>query len=191
MFRPALAFALVFAVVAPAHAGPKEDLHAAFTKFLALTSFRGAVTSTFGGRPNTSAIEFQAPDSYRVTSAGRPPGVIVNGTMYFDMGGKTVKVPMGKETIAQYRNASMLAEIEKTLVVEDLGMDLIGGLPAHKYRYTVGQPHPSTSTIWIGSGNGLPVQLQTARTLMGKPSSTTIKYDHFNDPSIKIVAPKS
>jgi outer membrane lipoprotein-sorting protein len=186
MLRPALAFALALAAVAPAHAGPKEELHNTFVKFLAQTSFRGTATSTMAGKTTTSTVEFVAPDSYRVTTAGRPPSLIINGTMYLDVGGRAMKIPMGKETIAQYRNAAMLAEIEKGLQIDDLGLDPVGGQPAHKYRYTVSQPHPSTSTIWVSTKTGLPAQIRTA----GKAVDTTITYDHYNDPSIKIVAPK-
>ena len=190
MFRPALAFALALAVVAPAHAGPKEDLHNAFTKFLAQTSFRGTMASTMDGKVITSTVEFVAPDSYRVISAGRPPSLIINGTMYIDVNGTSMKIPMGKDLIAQYRNASVLAEIEKGMKIDDLGMDIAAGQPAHKYRYTVTQPHAATSVIWISSKSGLPVQIQTAGKAMGKTVDTTIKYDRFSDPTIKISAPK-
>ena len=76
MFRPAVVFALALAAVAPAHAGPKEDLHNAFTKFLAQTSFRGTMASTMAGKATTSTVEFVAPDRYRVdtgmTRSDRP-----------------------------------------------------------------------------------------------------------------------
>ena len=190
MCRFAVVFALVLGVAAPAHAGPKEDLHAAFTRFLAQTSFRGTTTSTMSGKTTTSTVEFVAPDSYRVTSAGRPPGLIINGTMYLDVGGRSMKIPMGKDTIAQYRNASVLAEIEKGMKIDDLGLNIANGQPAHKYRYTVTQPHPATSVIWIASKTGLPAQIQTSGKAMGKTVDTTIVYDRFNDPTIKIAAPK-
>lgn len=190
MQRFVLAFVLAFGLATPAHAGPKDDLHNAFTKFLAQTSFRGTMASVMDGKTIASTVEFVAPDSYRVTSAGRPPSLIINGTMYIDVGGRSMKIPMGKDMLAQYRNASMLAEIEKGMKIDDLGVDLAAGQPAHKYRYTVTQPHPSTSVIWIASKTGLPVQIQTSGQAMGKTVATTIKYDKFSDPSIKIVAPK-
>lgn len=190
MFRPALGFALALALVSPAHAGPKEDLHNAFTKFLAQASFRGTSTGVMSGKVVHSTIDFVAPDSYRVTSEGRPPSLIINGTMYLDIGGRSMKIPMGKETIAQYRNTSMLAEIEKGMQIDDLGMDPVDGQPAHKYRFTTAQPHASTSEIWISVKTGLPAQIHTTGRAMSKTVDTTIKYDHYNDPTIKISAPK-
>ncbi len=66
----------------------------------------------------------------------------------------------------------------------------VGGAPAHKYRYTVAQPHPSTSTIWVSVASGLPVQLQTSRPMAGESIDTTINYSAFSDPAIKISAPQ-
>lgn len=190
MLRIVLASMLAIGLVAPAHADPKAALHDSFTKFLALKSFRGTIHGTMSGKTNVSTVEYMAPDSYRVTAGGRPPSLIVNGTMYINVNGQSMKIPMGKDLIAQYRNTAVLAEIEKSVTIEDLGADVVDGQPAHKYRYTITQPHPSTSVMWISNKNGLPIQVQTSGKAMGKTVDTTIKYDKFNDPSIQIVAPK-
>ncbi len=190
MLRIVLAFVLASGLAAPAHAGPKEDLHNAFTKFLAQTSFRGTTTASMGGTIIASTVEFVAPDSYRVTTSGRPPGLIINGVMYINVNGQSMKIPMGKDMIAKYRNTAVLAELEKGAKIDDLGVDSVDGQPAHKYRYTVSQPHASSSLVWIGTKNALPLQMQTSGVANGKSIATTVKYDKFNDPSIKIVAPK-
>ena len=190
MLRRALFAILSLAFATAATAGAKEDLHAAFTKFLAQTSFKGSIDSKMNNRPMHSTVEFQAPDRYRVTTDGRPPGIIIGSTMYMDINGHSMKIPMPVgNTIAQYRNASILEQVERGMSIEDLGMDSVGGLPAHKYRYTVTQPHPSTSTIWVASKSGLPVQLQTSQTMTGKAFETTIRYSNFSDSSIQIKAP--
>lgn len=175
--------ALAFATAA--HAGAKEDLHAAFGKFLAQTSFKGSVTSQMAGRTFHSTVEFQAPDRYRVTSEGRPPGVIIGGFMYIDINGHAMKMP-APGTIAQYRDPGMLTQAERSLTAKDLGLDSVGGVPAHKYSYDIAGPHASTVTIWVSVASGLPVQLQNS----GRAVASTISYSSYGDPAIKISAPK-
>jgi hypothetical protein len=175
---------LVFATAASA--GPREDLHMAFSKFLAQTTFRGDIVGNMAGRSSHSTIEFQAPDRVRVTTDGRPPVVMIGNTMYMEMNGRAMKVPMpAGNPMTQYRDASLLAQLERGMLVEDLGLDAVG----HKYRYTVDKPQPSTSLVWVSIKSGLPVQLQTSRAMMGKPVDTIIRYDRFGDASIKISAP--
>ena len=77
MLRRALFAILSLAFATAAIAGPKEDLHAAFTKFLAQTSFKGSIDSKMNNKPMHSTVEFQAPDRYRVTTDGRPSGIII------------------------------------------------------------------------------------------------------------------
>lgn len=190
MLRRALYAIAALAFATAASAGPKEDLHAAFSRFLAQTSFRGDIDGNMAGRPMHSTIEFQAPDRVRVTSEGRPAVVIIGSTMYMDMNGHAMKVPMSAgNPMAQYRDTSLLAQLERGMLVEDLGLDSVGGLPAHKYRYTVAKPQPSTSLVWVSIKSGLPVQLQTSRSMGGKPLDTTVRYSKFSDASIKISAP--
>ena len=190
MLRRLAVALLVVTCANPAWSAPKDELHAAFVKFLAQTSFRGSIDSSLAGRQMHSTIEFQAPDRYRVASQGRPPSLVIGNTMYIDVNGHSMKMPMpGGNTIAQYRDASILAQLEHGISVEDQGVGKVGGQPAHKYRYTVAQPHPSTSVIWVSVASGLPVQLQTSRAMAGKSVDTTITYSDYGDPSIKINAP--
>ncbi len=190
MSKRALSILAAFVFTASAHASPKEDLHAALSKFLAQTSFRGDIAGNMAGRSTHSTIEFQAPDRIRVTTDGRPPVVMIGNTMYMDMNGHAMKVPMpAGNPMTQYRDASILAQLERGMLVEDLGLDSIGGMPTHKYRYTVEKPQPSTSMIWVSMKNGLPMQVQASHTVMGKPINTTIRYSKYNDASIKISAP--
>jgi hypothetical protein len=186
---PALV-ALACAFAGIASAGPREDLHMAFSKFLVQTSFRGDIVGNMAGHSSHSTIEFQAPDHVRVTTDGRPPVVMIGNTMYMEMNGHAMKVPMpAGNPMTQYRDASLLAQLERGMLVEDLGLDSVGGMPAHKYRYTVDKPQPSTSLVWVSIKSGLPMQLQTSRAVMGKPVDTIIRYDRFGDASIKISAP--
>jgi outer membrane lipoprotein-sorting protein len=190
MPKLALSLLAAFVFAASAHAGPREDLHIAFSKFLAQTSFRGDIVGNMAGRASHSTVEFQAPDRIRVTTEGRPPVVMIGNTLYMNANGRAMKVPMpAGNPMTQYRDGSLLAQLEHGMLVEDLGMDSLGGMPAHKYRYTVEKPQPSTSLIWVSLRTGLPVQLQTSRAVMGKPVDTVIRYSKFSDPSVKISAP--
>ncbi len=190
MFRRTLfaVFALGFA--GNVFAGAKEDLHAAFTKFLAQTAFRGANTSTMNGKTTHATVEFQAPDRYRIASAGRPANVIIGDTMYIDMHGRNIKVAIPGETmITKYRDPRVLGQIESSMHAEDLGMDTVGGVAAHKYRYTITDPQPGTCMVWVSKASSLPIQIQTTGKAMGATVDTTIAYSSFSDPSIQISAP--
>jgi len=169
-------------------AGPKEDLHAAFSKFLAQTSFKGTTTATLGTRTIHSVVEFQAPDRYRVTSEGRPPSVIAGGYMYININGHFMKMPTPMP-LAQYRDPNVLAQVEASLSAKDLGLDSVAGAPAHKYQYDVSGPHASTVTIWVSIASGLPIQLKNTGQAMGKTVDTTIDYSNYSDPAIQISAP--
>jgi outer membrane lipoprotein-sorting protein len=171
-------------------AGPKEDLHAAFSKFLAQSSFKGSVTSDLNGRSFHSTVEFQAPDRYRIARDGQPPSVVIGNDMYIVINGRSMKMamPIGN-MIGQYRDSDMVTRIESSLNAEDLGLDTVNGEPAHKYRYTISQPHPSTTIVWVSIKSGLPVQLQSSGAMMGKTVNSTVNYGNYSDPSIKITAP--
>jgi len=181
-----LFFCLSFA--GSALAGAKEDLHAAFSKFLAQTSFKGTTTATLGTRTIHSVVEFQAPDRYRVSSEGRPPSVIAGGNMYININGRVMKMasPM---PLAQYRDPNVLKQVESSLSAKDLGLDSVAGTPAHKYQYDVPGPHASTVTIWVSVASGLPIQLKNSGQAMGKTVDTTINYSNYSDPAIKISVP--
>lgn len=171
-------------------AGPKEDLHAAFSKFLALNAFKGATTSTLSGRTVHSTVEFQAPDRYRVTSEGRPPSLIIGDAMYVNINGRYMKMamPVG-QMIAQYRDPAVLTRIERSMTAEDLGADTVNGEAARKYRYSVTDPTPSTTVVWISKQSGLVIQLQSSGNFHGKSIDSQVSYSGFNDPAIKISAP--
>ena len=63
-------FALTFATAALADT--RADLHSAFTRNLALKSFKATMVD-LGSNHTVSTIEFQAPNRYRISPAGGPP----------------------------------------------------------------------------------------------------------------------
>jgi hypothetical protein len=189
MIRRLLPLLVCLSFAGSALAGAKDDLHAAFSKFLAQSSFKGTTTATVDGKALRSVVEFQAPDRYRVSSLGRPASVIVGGFMYIDINGRFMKLPAPR-SIAEYRDPKVLTRIESSLSAEDLGLDTVQGQPARKYRYTVNQPRPNTTVVWVAIASGLPLQLQSTGAAMGKTVNSQVNYDHYGDPTIRISAPK-
>jgi|GEM_PF-2752329 len=174
----------------PAAAAPKDEVHAAFVRFLAMSSFKADINSTTGKYKSKSAVEFQAPDRYRVVNDGQAPSLIIGGTMYMDMNGSLMKIPMpGLKTImAQYRNPDSLKQLEAGVAVESLGTETINNQPTKKYRYTTTQPHITNNILWVAS-NGNILQLETSGSMNKKPFITLIQYSQYNSPAIKISAP--
>ena len=91
-------------------ASPKDEITASMEKFLALHSYHASMQVSGGPRGAiTNEVDFVAPDRYRMQM---PMGTqfIVGDTMYMDMQGKVLKVPMPKGTLGQWRDPVKLAE---------------------------------------------------------------------------------
>lgn len=187
--RIALRFAVSAALLASAvaYAGPKDELKAAMAKFIAAKSYHVEMTHD-GAKGMTTSADFEAPDRMRLqTPAGTQ--YLIGDTMHMTIDGRTMAVPLQKGMLTQWRDPANLAKHEKTMTVEALGNDSVGGKPAKKYRTRNTQPQPSTSTMWVGA-DGYPLQIQATSSAQGKTATTTIRYSRFNDPSIRIAPPK-
>ena len=185
--RRLILFVLVCVIANSAWAGPKEDVHDAFAKFLAAKSFRATVTDVKSGE-QLSAMEFVAPDRYHMRSNKGPDTIIVGDNAWMNMNGQLMKmpIPVGK-MIGQYRNEAMLRQ--SNLAVTALGAESVGGEPAHAYSYTVTEPAKADVKLWIGDKTGLPLQIESQGSFMGHAATTRIHYSDYNDPSIQIAAP--
>lgn len=182
---------LLLALACPlALAAPKDELHEAFAKFLQAKSFRATTTDAKQGKP-ISTMEFVAPDRYRVDSDGRK-NLIVGDSMYMDVGGQLTKIPVPGvgRMIAQYRDPQFLAEIEDGLVVQALGEETVDGEPAKVYAYRVTRPVKADAKTWVSRKNGLPIQTESTGSFLGHASTTRVRYSAFDDPSIRIDAPR-
>lgn len=183
--------ALLLALACPlAVATPKDDLHESFAKFLKLRSFRASIID-LGTKEPTSRMEFVAPDRYRMVANGAPQSVVIGNTMYMDMGGQFMPVPVPglDKMIGQYRNPQFLRDLESGMEVKMLGEESIDGEPARVYAYTVTQPVRSQSKSWISQRSGLPIQTDSTATVMGRTVNTRVRYSGFDDASIRIDAP--
>ena len=177
-------------IALPAVSAPKDEVRDAFSRFLAMTSFKADINSTSGKQKAKSTVEFQAPDRYRITNDGQAANLIIGGTMYMNMNGSLMKIPMPglKAMMTQYRNPDMLKELEVGVVVESLGTETINNQLAKKYRYTTTQPLVSNNILWVAS-NGNIIQIETSGSMRKKPFSTLIQYSQYNSPAIKIQTP--
>ena len=204
-FLAALALpALLVLFPSPSAASAREDLHAAWTKFLAIKSFRASITQAEATQPATR-LEFQAPDRYRISIANGPVTVVVGDTATMTIAGRstTLQIPVSTLT-AQYRDPAVLEKLKQGLVIEDLGADTLDGEPVRKLRYVQDVPPPTlpgtppaagatpaqaTTVAWLSPRSGLVVRLQVETAYQGKTRHTDVRYSDFDDPSIVIEAP--
>lgn len=169
---------------------PTQAIKASMDRFVALRSYHA--TMDFEGGPGGTMgrheIDFVAPDRFRLQM---PMGtqVIIGDTMYMQMQGRTMKMPMPKGTLTQWRDPAKLQQSEAGMTVQDQGRDTIDGVPARKYLVHHAQPKPTDVTMWI-NGDGLPLQIQVASPYKGKTMTSTMHYSRFNDPTIRVDAPQ-
>jgi len=175
-------------LAAPAFATPKDSVHAAFTKFLAAKSFRATVTNAADGE-KVSDLSFVAPDRYRVHSTNGPEITIVGDDAWMNMNGRSMKMPMpiGK-MVAQYRNDKTLTQLDMANVSE-VGSDSVGGEPAHVYHYTLTEPIKADVKLWVSDKSGLPLQIESQGSFMGKSGTSRVRYIDYGDASIHIDVP--
>jgi outer membrane lipoprotein-sorting protein len=170
-----------------AWAGPKEEMKALSVKFLALRSYHVAMESSDKRVPKMET-DFVAPNRYRMQM---PMGTqyVIGDTMYMAIDGRTMKIPMPKGTMTQWRESDRVFRDVDKMQIEALGTETVGGKSAKKYRMTQAGPPATNSLIWVGA-DGYPIKIETTGTAGKRTSTMTIHYSRFNDPSIKIEPPK-
>lgn len=156
-------------------------------KFLAARSFHASMDMQ-GALPMTVEMDFVAPDRYRMVMP-QTTQVIVGDTMYMQVEGKTMKVPLPDGTLAKWRDPLQLQQAKSTMQVTALGAERIDGGTARKFLVRHGPPDHAEMTYWI-NGDGLPVQLVHSGATASGPYSMTIRYSRFDDAAISIDAPR-
>ncbi len=168
-------------------AGPKEDMIAMSGKFLALRSYHVTMENSDKRVPKME-VDFVAPNRYRMLM---PMGTqyVIGDTMYMTIDGRTMRIPMPKGTMTQWRESDRVFREMEKMQVEALGSEPVNGKPAKKYRFSQpGQPATS-SLMWVGS-DGYPVKIETSGGTGKRASTVTMFYSRYNDASIKIDIPK-
>ena len=117
---------------------PEDEVKASMDKFLKAKSFHAVMTME-GARGMTNEMDFVAPDRYRMKM---PMGtqVIIGDTMYMQADGRSMKVPLPKGTLSQWRDPLKIEENKAGLSVEALGSDSVEGQAAKKYLVRNTQP---------------------------------------------------
>lgn len=166
---------------------PLEEMEASTALFLKARSYH-AVMSTEGVQGMNNEIDFVAPDRFRMKM---PIGtqVIIGDTMYMQVDGRSMKMPMPEGTLTRMRDPLRSEQTREGMSVEALGSDRVDGQSTKKYRVRHSKPESGEFTLWIGS-NGLPLQFVQQGEAQGKPYTMTMRYSRFNDPTITIDAPQ-
>ena len=117
--------------------------------------------------------------------------LMIGDTMYMNAGGRSMKMPMPKNAVGQFRNEQAIADLEKGSKVEALGPALLGAVPTRKYRFTSSSDKQQSSSLaWVSVASGLVLQVETSGKNAGRPFAMRVAYSDYNSPAIRITAPK-
>jgi outer membrane lipoprotein-sorting protein len=166
----------------------KDQVGGVMDRFLAATSYHATMTARAAKGDMTMEMDFVAPDRYRMKM---PMGTqyVIGDTMYMTMNGRTMKTPLPKGQLGEYRDPAKFAEHKATMTVEDLGSEAVDGQAATKYLVRNTQPKAGESTMWVGA-DGYPLKIEVSGDAGGQVTRTTIRYSRFNDPTIKVEPPQ-
>lgn len=188
-----LLLALALALPGLAAAAPRDELQAAYTRFLAAHSFRASVTDANKGQ-QLSTLDFVAPDRYHIRNGqGEMEQILIGDDAYTLINGERVKLPMPIKVgriVSQYRNQDTLNELTRDLDVIALGEESVDGQLARVYRYTQTRPARADVKVWIGVASGLPLQLESQGRFMGVKTTTRLRYYDYDDAAIRVSAPQ-
>ena len=100
---------------------PEDEMKASMDKFLKAKSFH-AVMDMQGAQSMAIEMDFVAPDRYRMKM---PAGtqVIIGDTMHMQVEGRSMKMPLPKGTLTQWRDPLKIEEHKAGMSVESLGND--------------------------------------------------------------------
>lgn len=186
---PALVLVLCAGTVA---AAPKDELHQAYSRFLAAKSFRASVTDVKKGQ-QLSTLEFVAPDRYRIqTGQGQMEQILIGQDAYTLIDGRRMKLPMPIQIdriVSQYRNPAALDQLSQDIEVAGLGSETVDGIVTQVYSYTLTEPARSEVKVWVDSSTGLPLQLESSGRFMRLKSVTRVRYYDYDDAMIRVYAP--
>lgn len=191
-----LASAQVPPAAAPAvtaSAAPHQVMREVFAGFKALRSYQATMRIEGGPRGSIrNDMQFVAPDRYRLTMQARGMEVTqvrVGSDLYMTVGGRTLKTTLPE----QADPARWHEEFDRnlgTMTVEAQGRETLEGVDTRKYLVKQTQPKPSDATVWV-DGDHHVRQARIEMMVEGRPTTTTITYSRFNDPSIRIDPPRA
>ena len=176
--------ALLLAIAAPAAADPRSEVTQAVARLGGANSYVVHIDAPQSGAAGQIELQHVAPDRYRMIMPGGPTQTIIGSTVYMQIGGRTMRVPLPAGTLDQLQDQAKIRETQDNARIESLGSDTVDGQPAAKYRIVHADQPDAEVTMWVGS-NGWPLQMRAD----GKDGPTTMRYSRFNDPALVIAAP--
>jgi hypothetical protein len=171
----------------------REAVNASMARFRQLRSFHASMR--IEGAPQgtlENEMDYVAPDRYRMRMRG--PGMevtqtLVGDTMYMTRDGQTMEMPVPAGMMEKFRDPAWMARQQEGASFESQGRDTIDGRSAHKVLMRQAQPVPADVTLWLGD-DGLPLQAIVRGEAEGRPTTTTIRYSRFDDPTLAVQPPQ-
>ncbi|KAF1014935.1 MAG: hypothetical protein GAK31_02422 [Stenotrophomonas maltophilia] len=186
--RPAPADTAAAVPAAVPVADPAQAVLGASQRFAALRSFHADLEVRGAGRPTPvrAAMDFVAPDRFRLETAAGPQ-IIIGDTFMLQAEGRVRQVPVPAGQLEQWRNPLPAGATPAQLQAEDLGAQTLEGVQTRHYRVR-GAQEGEVLEYWIDA-QGLPRQIQRSGHSQGQPFQLRLRYSRFNDPTLRVELP--
>lgn len=169
-------------------ADPAQAVLSASQRFATLRSFHAELEVHGGAAPSPvrAAMDFVAPDRFRVDTAAGPQ-IIIGDTFMLQAQGRLQQVPVPPGLLEQWRNPLPATATPADLQAQDLGAQTLDGVATRHYRVRGAQPGEALD-YWIDA-QGLPRQIQRSGHSQGQPFQLQLRYSRFNDPTLRVELP--
>nr|WP_295382016.1 hypothetical protein [uncultured Stenotrophomonas sp.] len=128
-------------------ADPAQAVLAASQRFATLRSFHAELEVLGAPEPVRSAMDFVAPDRFRLQTAAGPQ-TIIGDTMFLQADGGVRQVPTPPGLLEQWRNPLPADALPADLRAEDLGSQSLDGVETRHYRLRGAQPGERMESGW-------------------------------------------
>ena len=169
-----------------AASSPAAEVSAAMARLAAKRTYRIAVTMLGPPSPEApTAIDFTAPDRYRVLRGNRVLRYAIGDTyLQVDGEGRHTRVALSPGRTSDFADPARLRPLAPGRRVVALGTERLAAGDAYRYAIDAVAPHTPSALLWIGT-DGLPLQLRTE--VSGAP--VLLRYQRFDDPGLRFDAP--
>jgi len=164
---------------------PRQSIMRAFKKQLDLASYRIKIQTTSSGTgPRMTIAEFVAPDRFHWSTDGVEM-IVIGPTAYTKSGGTWTKSPANLgNLVSSFRDPKFLEQLSESADVKYLGTDVVDGINAQVYEYSLnnalGMKMTSSSKSWIRATDGLPLKVESVGEVNGMKTKSLLTYYDFN-----------